>query len=710
MRKLSLLMAILTIIVFSGCSQHENIPDVTINEIFFDAKNVESLSEGKVITGIHQYSDMYYISYVDTNNSYEGIRIYSDSFEYKGELTGEFENLNLVNYKKSVFDIYDNELYFVYMDEGNTLENRHLINYDLSTGKEISRIVLDSPKDIWDGRVLSSVYVDDNRIILVSGVGVQICDRNGKTIKEIYSSDKSVYYINASTVDHNGNLYFSCTEESTPYLYKIAPQTGECIWKVKLTFGNIIRNLCATESSILIQNEYLIQHISFSGDELTTICDIRDYNKTLTAENNSSFYKTIFGIKYNDGELVYIYSDNQSNSDIVKMVPLTGDEKEQAIHDKEVAEATKTEIRVFLPYKDNKIENIIYDFEKDHNAEVVVEYYSDSYLNFNTEDYLQVVGTRIMSGDCGWDIMSTELIPYIQYANKGYFADLYKLKQGETLKDSNRFFTNVLEACGKEESLYILPMSIEFTGAFSNSEVLEQITSFENIIDLCLNSKVKLTYTADMNFAYLFEYLFTEFCVMDHSSVFFDEHKYIGIAEGLRELYYADCYTGKSGFDKNVIQLKNENELTASKDLEAYKSFQLLNNEQGHKLFRVLNGYAIMEKASNKDLALQLLMSIVDTYSSRYTISKANTEKILDNIEDAYMHSPYHKPVEENVTLFREKVFDIISNADQMQYYDTDIYVLAYQLTNSYIKGEIGIDVAVSRIKTAVSMLSQENG
>ena len=55
------------------------------------------------------------------------------------------------------------------------MSNRLLIQFSLD-GEEQSRVTLDTPSEVWDGRILNDVYVTSQSIILISGSGIQICD------------------------------------------------------------------------------------------------------------------------------------------------------------------------------------------------------------------------------------------------------------------------------------------------------------------------------------------------------------------------------------------------------------------------------------------------------------------------------------------------------------------------------------------------------
>lgn len=660
-----------------------------------------SLENGKVATNLKKNGDVYYLSYVDMNTGKEHINIYDDQWNFQSEMIGDFEELNQEYYRLSAFNFCNDSLYLVFMDEQG-LENRELIQYDLN-GKERNRITIDAPKEIWDARVLEDVYITEDNIVLISGVGIQICDHTGKTIKEIYGTNKDEYYIDASDISSDGYLYYSFTEDYIPCLAKVEILTGENRWTQKFEFGDTIRNISVDRENgkVYFINDSNIQLVDETVMKITTVGDIRDYNRTVNSDD-ASFYKNIFDLLVDGDELVYMYSDNKAASDVVCLLPDETEEKTEQIE-----KDGSVKLEIFLPYKDNIIDDILYSYEKENGVEISVEYYSDSFMNFNTEDYLQVVSTRILSGDPGWDIMSTEVIPYIQYSQKGYFADLFSLENGKDLKDEAKYFQNILTACMDGEALYFFPMSIEFLGIIGGAED-DEIISLQDILDKCTGN-TQLCYVPEMNYANLFEYSFNNYCTTDYDGTKFDEDEYIKTAKLLKEIYNADIHSGAFSYTEGLVQILIEDLLHNSKNIDTYSSFRLLPLTDGANRFRMGTGYAIMNDSDMKVEALDLLMFISEHYDHRYGLNRENVWSKFDDIRLSYSEDPFGNKNVANADSYSEIMKNILASLDTLIYYDTDLYVLAYQQTLSYCKGEIDVEIAAERIKQAVDLFRNEN-
>lgn len=665
-----------------------------------------SLDNGKIATNLKKNADVYYLSYVDMNNGKEYINKYDDQWVYINKLTGDFENLSQEYYRLSAFNFFEDSLYLVYMNEQG-VENRELIQYDLS-GNEKNRIKLDSPVEIWDARVLEDIYITENNIVLVSGVGIQICDHTGKTIKEIYGVNKDEYYIDATDISSDGYLYYSCTEEYIPWLNKVEIATGENLWKQKFEFGDSIRNISVDRNNgnVYFINDSRIQLVDETERKVTTVGDIREYNRTVNSDD-VSFYKKIFDMLVEGENLIYMYSDNRSLSDVVLLYPDTTNDETNEISEIDETAYKPCEIKIFLPYKDNIIDDILYRYEKDKGIEITVEYYSDSYMDFNTEDYLQVVSTRILSGDPGWDIMSTEVIPYVQYSQKGYFADLFSLKNGADLKDEAKYFQNILTACADGESLYFFPMSIEFLGIIGNTEG-DDIDSLQDILDICADDK-QLCYVSEMNYANLFEYSFNNYCNTDYRGIDFDEDEYIKVAQLLKDIYNTDIHSGSFNYSEGLLQILLEGELHKSKNVDTYSTFKLLSLAIDKNRFGLQTGYAIMNESQTKEEALDLLMFISEYYDYRYGVNRDNVFRKFEDIKLSYSEDPFGNKNVANVELYSDVMKNVLGTLDSLVYYDTDLYVLAYKQTLSYCKGEIDVKTATERIKQAVDLFRNEN-
>ncbi len=707
MKKQILFFILMFVLCVTACTPNNDNKDNIEKEFFFSSERVESL-DGKIITNAKRYNDLYYVSSFDPIAGVEVISVYDSSFTFSHELHGDFESLDQQFFRMSAFDVYDGHLYIVYIGSLYSTEERMLIKYDLESGDELERIKIAPAVDIWDGVVLSDLHVTSSHFVLESTVGIQILNIDGSTVQEICNSNKSEYYIASSGIDQAGYAYYGCIEENTPYLCKVELKTGENKWKFKLADGTFVRNISVCENGIIIQNDQNFLLIDEDGKESVSLFDVRDHNQTISHSKDSSFYIYIVGIIGNQNELLYLHSDNQSESCVVKLKSLEGSAKESAISEKEDQEQQTRTLRLFLPYVDNDIKDLIYDFGKENNVTIESEYYAESFTNFNVQDYLQLVSTRIMSGKSEWDIMSTELIPYIQYSKEGKFADLYSLKDGSALKDENRFYTNIFESSAYGEHLYYFPMRLEFSRYFANDNISSNISDMNDILQLCLTSDVKVKSVAASLYSYAFKNMFTQFLRTDYNDFYFDEDKYKEIAKTLKEVYNLDCYVG---YEPNVafdLYVGEETDISEGIDLVAYKNLHYLSDVDGSVSYRMSKGYVIMENSPAKDLALEFLIYVSENYKRKYSPSKENMINNFNAITYNSIRGTTEEEFNQNRDSFMKKADEIMSLANYSRYNHADLYSIAYRSTEAYIAGEIDLDTATSQIKQAFDILKAE--
>ncbi len=714
MKKLIYIFAILLVLssTIISCKKNEDelLHNITDSEILYKAENVLSMSNGKTINNIKAYADKYYIPTYDTQKGFEQIEIYDKEFNLLNVFQGDIEKLSQPRFRQSAFSLYNNSIYFVYMAEENTMEGRELIQFDLD-GKEISRVILDTPEDIWDGRVLDDIYITEKSIVLVSGSGIQICDRQGKTIAEICGEDKSPYHINSYSFDSAGYVYYAYQriEDLIPYLHKVECSTGKSIWNKQFAAGNLIRNICVDEKSkdVYIQNGYEIQQIDTKTNTVTTLCDIRDYDIVNAPEAGASFYIGIQNLITDNGKIYYLYSKFPDKSDLIKLTPLEGKEKEIALQEKKEKDSQKKVIKLFLPYNDKLIINLLYQYEKENNVIIEEEYYSDSFLNFNIADYLQVVSTRILSDDPEWDIMSTEVIPYIQYSKKGYFADLYSLENGEQLKDDTLYYTNIIEACSNNGSLYYYPMYINYYSISGSSEI-NNINNLSELYELCIsNGKNSLSGNAEYIFSNLFYPTFNNYCRMDYTETFFDREKYIETVKILKDFYKADIYANI--FPKTNLpgkyKISREENIYASQSINSHENFRILPVNERSNPFVVGVGYAVMSESPVKNEALDLLMYISKNYEHRYGVYRPKFHQTFESMLDGHLFGINV----DNIKPFESAVTEVYESLDTHLYYYIDIYSVVYQQTELYCKDEITAEEAADKIEQAFNIFVKEN-
>lgn len=641
----------------------------------------------------------------------ETLGVYSEDFALLRMVEDDFASLDQQWARISAFAL-DNQghIYVVLMEKGNALAGRQLMQYD-KDGALLSQTMLDAPEHVWDGRVLDDLYVTDERIILVSSVGIQILDRNGKTITELYGQDKSPFYITSANVDDAGYLYYAYSDSQTsiPYLRKISLLDGQEAWSNKFNFGNKVRNITINlpDGKIYVQNENKIDSFDSEGNYIQTLLDLRAYNGVTVTETDSSYYTFINDlVVVNETEILYTFSNFTSGSEIIRLLEPEEDLKQQMLVEKQQGDANKTRIRLFLPYNDRIITDILYDFGLATNTEVMVEYYSDSFMNFNVADYLQKVSARLLSGDPGWDIMSTT------YARKGYFADLYTTAKADELRNDSLYYTNILKASELNGGLYVYPFSVSFLALSSHS--VHASPSFATLDDLyeagasiSHSGETAFKLSRDMNVSLLFMQTLSSWYRTEQGTVEFDESKFIETLTTLARFYDNELY-GES-YNEGIYSISRESMFNPGIAVPA-AGIQLLPGGADGNSFGML-GYAIMKNSDVIEQSLDLLTYLSEHESMKFGILRAGVLERLDQIEAAIkarsQFSPNPAP---DVSAYRKNILAIYDSFDRLNDYDINIYGLAHKQTFLCLEGKTTAQSAADTIRNAIWLLNKEDG
>ncbi len=655
-------------------------------------------AEDTLLAGLKADGDRLFM--VCNNQKTEENTIYScdSTFENCAVVAGDLEKADQHTTLFHTLEAHEGTLYLMQNSED---AGRVLLCFD-EEGNQKGSIPLETPKKIWAADVLDNIFVRDGKIILVSSVGIQVCDAEGNTLYEITSSAKNPFYISAACVSEDGHIFYVSNEEE-PALCCVSLADGNVMWEKSYSVSAQVRNLAFSEEEqrLYVHLDHALESYSVDGERHNEIIDLREYN--VVQDENVDFYKSISCLYVkNRNELYYGYSSMENvRCEIVHL--RSASETEQKEHETAEKEERRN-LRIFLPYNDRRVSDLLYSFGEEHHVNVIPEYYADTFVDFNVADYLQVVSMRILSGDCGWDIMSTELIPFQQYAAQGYFAELYEL--APELHDDSIYYTNILKACEQDGGLYYLPMCIEFFSLTSNQNQSTFPASLEELYAACEQAGTALEDDKDWIFQILFRAGYSGFCSTTPGEVSFSREEYMRWAELAKQFYTGDFYgDGESA----RFALHSELSFWTENGIPADGTMGLLPSADQKHHFTLCKGCAIMSDSSEKELAAELLCYLEENYRYFYSIRRDYTELVLDQMraESAYNVS---EDREAEIERYGTVLTSIYESFDSLDAIETNIYNVLWEQSYAYCKGEITLEAAANAAENAIMLYKQELG
>lgn len=682
-----------------GCTEDEEINTKGDNQALLVADALWD-AEDTLLSSIKADGDKLFI--VCNNQNTEESTIYScdSTFENCTAVAGD---LGKADQHTTLFHTLEAHEGMLYLMQNSEDAGRVLLCFD-EEGNQKNSIPLETPKKIWAADVLDNIFVRDGKIILVSSVGIQVCDAEGHTLYEITSNAKNPFYISAACVSEDGHIFYVSNEDE-PALCCVSLADGNIMWEKSYSISAQVRNLAFSEEEqrLYVHLDHTLETYSVDGERHNDTIDLREYNAV--QDENVDFYKSICCLYVkNKSDIYYGYSSAENaHCEIVHLRPAS--EAEQKKHQSEAAEKEeRPNLRIFLPYNDRRVADLLYSFGEEHNVNVIPEYYADTFVDFNVADYLQVVSMRILSGECGWDVMSTELIPFQQYATQGYFTELYEL--APELHDDSIYYTNILKACEQDGGLYYLPMCIEFFSLTSNHDQSALPASLEELYAACQQAGTALNDDKDWIFQILFRAGFSGFCSTTPGEISFSREDYMRWADLIKQFYTADFYgDGESA----RFTLRSELSFWTENGIPADGTMGLLPSDDNKHHFTLCKGCAVMSDSPVKELAAELLCYLEEHYRYFYSIRRDYTEFVLEQMraESAYNFSEER---EAEIERYGTVLNSIYESFDCLDAIETNIYNVLWEQSYAYCKGEITLEAAANAAENAVMLYKQELG
>ncbi len=249
---------------------------------------------------------------------------------------------------------------------------------------------------------------------------------------------------------------------------------------------------------------------------------------------------------------------------------------------------------------------------------------------FSTENYLQQLNTKIMSGKAA-DIISTDPLPMIKYGEMGVFEDLTPYIEEKGIDDED-YFMNIINLGKSEKGQFEIPMRVFFDVVSFDKELVEdsgikpdenlKTISFSDALDIGIalvdNTNRDNTYLSMGRVDQLAYRLILEdiekFIDFDKKESNFDSKEFVDI------LKYATKLDEKGYFDTGTIDFYNMEyhfaydidfpsqaaAFTLYNDSIRYQSMPMC-DKNGKTKGRMSNTFGINSKSQNKDLAWEFI-------------------------------------------------------------------------------------------------------
>jgi|GEM_PF-1551222 ABC-type sugar transport system, periplasmic component len=392
----------------------------------------------------------------------------------------------------------------------------HLLQYDVpedetvpfSSGRRMifvyrpdgqleKRIPIDESQQMPGMMPVKLVELND-RYILISYLGVQIVNEKGATIDELpVPSGRAVDPVNgreltlpsgriidADVMKDKGIVLIQEKAEGN-FLSVYDITTKKTLWS-KPFHDNFLPQTVQYEpdqQEIYVASDQEVIAYSEDGEQVRQVID---FNRYSAGSHTSMVFNGVQRLTPGyllfeppDRMVVYLFSSplDRQVKKIYAYRTLSGDEKAERLAAMEKEEANKTHITLYVPYVESTLKQKIAQFERLHpDIRVHLTYYREHIEEFNPEDYMQYVNLQLLSGQTHWDIMAIQMLPYREYVEKGYFADVERIDGWAEEKE--RYFSNILDAARVNGKLAYLPARIFTNVNLADEEAARELSPF----------------------------------------------------------------------------------------------------------------------------------------------------------------------------------------------------------------------------------------
>lgn len=189
--------------------------------------------------------------------------------------------------------------------------------------------------------------------------------------------------------------------------------------------------------------------------------------------------------------------------------------------DENVASVPSTQMNVYSLYLNPTIRQAIIKYQSEH-PDVLINYTyaieNGEASNANLSDTIRALNTELLAGN-GADILVLDGLPRDSYVEKGVLEDLSGLIK--PLVDDGTLSKNIMQNYLSDSNCYYVPLRFQVPLAYGNKEVVEAMSSLDNMIALLERKDVTGLFTniGAENFANLFWALYSKDLVTDEKTI-----------------------------------------------------------------------------------------------------------------------------------------------------------------------------------------------
>lgn len=188
-----------------------------------------------------------------------------------------------------------------------------------------------------------------------------------------------------------------------------------------------------------------------------------------------------------EGNLTSLGESSQTASELFvtkegKIIILYADGKLAAYtYDADAASVPDKQLTIYSLYDNATVRQAISVFrEKNPDVYVRLELGVSSEDGVTASDAIKNLNTELLSGN-GPDLLMLDGMPLDSYIEKGVLEKLDDLVEG--LEKDSSYYENILEAYGREDGIYAVPIRFELPLLAGNQEILSGITDIKSLAD-----------------------------------------------------------------------------------------------------------------------------------------------------------------------------------------------------------------------------------
>ncbi len=705
---LSFLLIIILLFHFNSCNVNNKIINYNLYNNLYTTSSLQK---------IYTLNDKYVSVEKNAENVWEIIN-YNENFERSDFMT--------ISEMFEICHISDNNQGGIYVSgfckNDNTLH--FIINEYDESGIKLREINEKNIDFVNSGDNLFLFYKNNDKYILILDKGVYILDNefniinsrvNGEIIYSCNGKDKNEIYL----------LYQKETGEKRIQKYNISSDNIE--WDIYFPWLTNVEEIVYDNinSLLVLLESYTFRYLQNETGDLVKTEKINDCIYKKNSNDYINYNKEKIKIaKTISGEMFFYTLLLNSPDDESKIyMPQTVSEIEYNSNKMELENNQKDDItiKVYSSVPLFEYEKIIQQFYEKNGINVIFECYNENpfLTTQQSQDFQQKINASILSGTADWDILLNKDLDFLKYINDNVFCDLYSISGGEELKDTNKYYTNIFQACSVNDGeLYLYPVDLRFHAMLLRNDIYEKY-----IPDINLES---ISYDTILN--EIRPKMPASVAIIQKNGIFDNQiatikslmqTKVLGVlsnmmATGMQKNeimdYIREYYLCIEKFnDKNLYGDSEEG-------LFIYDNISL-STLQGHMInydnlsiipiptykeeksginISITEGYLIMENSENKEKALMFLNFMADDGGISLYKTSPSKDAVKRNIE-------YAIETEKNMLFQKKKYFDenllweytdLLNNITSINIIEANIYNYLYETTEKYLDNLPDLDKA----------------